>query len=54
MAGMLCNTLGFLAERFLPQMPAVDFSVGLMTGISLTLMIFGLWRFGVERRQTAR
>jgi len=54
MAGMLCNALGLVAERFLPQMLGIDFSVGLMTGMSLTLMLFGLWRFDVERRQAAK
>jgi hypothetical protein len=54
MAGMICQALGSIAERFLPQMPGIDFSVGLMTGMSLTLMLFGLWRFGVERRQAAK
>jgi hypothetical protein len=55
MAGMLCQALGSIAERFLPpQIPGLDFSVGLMTGMSLTLMVFGLWRFGVERRQVAK
>jgi hypothetical protein len=54
MAGMLCGSLGSVAERFLPQMPGIDFTVGLMTGMSLTLMLFGLWRFGVERRQAGK
>jgi drug/metabolite transporter (DMT)-like permease len=53
-AGALCHALGSIAERFLPQMPGIDFTVGLMTGMSLTLMLFGMWRFGVERRQTAK
>lgn len=54
MVGALCNALGLVAERFLPQMPGIDFTVGLMTGMSLTLMLFGLWRYGVERRQAAK
>lgn len=54
MAGAACNAVGSVAERFLPQMPGIDFTVGLMTGMSLTLMLFGLWRFGVERRQASK
>jgi len=54
MVGAACNALGTLAERFLPQMPGIDFTSGLMTGMSITLMLFGMWRFGVERRQAAK
>ncbi len=54
MIGILCNALGIVANRFLPQMPGIDFTVGLMTGLSLTLMLAGMWRFGVERRQAAK
>jgi len=54
MVGAGCNALGLVAERFLPQMPGIDFTVGLMTGMSLTLMLFGMWRFGEERRQAVK
>jgi hypothetical protein len=54
MVGAVCNAIGILADRFLPQMPGIDFTVGLMTGMSLTLMLAGMWRFGVERRQVSK
>ena len=54
MVGALCNALGSVAERFLPQMPGIDFTVGLMIGISLPLMLFGLWRVAAERRQVGK
>jgi len=54
MVGAGCNALGTVAERFLPPTPGIDFTVGLMTGMSLTLMLFGMWRFGVERRQAGK
>ncbi|MCX6834961.1 MAG: hypothetical protein NTW07_07485 [candidate division Zixibacteria bacterium] len=54
MVGAGCNALGSVAERFLPQVPGIDFTAGFMTGMSLTLMLFGLWRFGVEHRKAGK
>ena len=54
LVGAGCNAVGLLADRYLSQMPGIDFSVGLMTGMSLSLMLFGMWRVSVERRQARK
>ena len=45
--GGICLAIALLADRFLMvDVPIVDFTVGILTGLSLVLNIFGLVKMG--------
>jgi len=52
--GMICLTLSHLIERFLPKTGGADFLVGMFLGLSLTMYLWGLLRFRVERIRSGR
>ena len=49
--GMTCLTLSLLAERFLPSTSGLDFLCGMLVGLSITMNLWGIFRW---RPQTAR
>jgi hypothetical protein len=44
--GMVCLAIALVAERFISPLLAIDFFLGVLDGMAVTLMLFGLYRTG--------
>lgn len=52
--GMVCLSISILIQRFLPETSLLDFTSGILTGMSISMMLWGMWRFRIERVKANR
>jgi len=52
--GMVCLSVSILIQRYLPETSLFDFTAGILTGMSIAMMLWGLWRFRIERVKASR
>jgi hypothetical protein len=52
--GLICLALALLGQRFLPETNGLDFFVGMLTGLSLVMNIWGLLQYRAQRVRSGR
>ena len=52
--GMICLTLSLLTERFLPSSSGLDFLCGMLLGLSITMNLWGLFRWRPQAARSGR
>jgi len=52
--GMVCLSVSILIQRYLPETSLLDLTAGILTGMSIAMMLWGLWRLRIERVKANR